>query len=102
MLSKIRQELAEWISPPKRVEIRENWQATAEERVGEHSDKPFDHYAQYYATIDGEHCGIAFDIYVADVDGHAEPRINLFEETERWHLYNEQENPNTQIELEGE
>jgi hypothetical protein len=82
--------------------VRQNWQATAEDRLGDHTDKPFDHYAQFYATIDGDHSPIGFDIYVADVEGQPEARLNVWDQTERWALYDPIENPKPQVRLEGE
>lgn len=103
MLRKLRQAIADFVAPTRRVEVHENWQATAEERLGDHTDKPFDHYAQYYATVDGEHCNIGFDIYVADVEGHPEARLNVWDTTGRWNMYHPEENPKPQIQfIEGE
>lgn len=99
MITELRKRIANIIRPKRRVEIHENWQASSKKRLGEHTDKAYDHYAQYYATVDGEHCNIGFDIYVADVDGRPEARINLWETTERWQMHKEYEKTWPQIRL---
>ena len=101
MLRNLRKRLAEWIKPAERVEIHQNWQATAEGRLGDHTDKPFDHYSQFYATVDGNPSNVGFDIYVADVEGRPEVRLNVWETTERWQMYSKHENPKPQIMFEG-
>ena len=90
-LTDLRERLAEWIRPKKRVSVDENWQESAEDRLG--SDFEFDHYAQYVVRVDGESCGIGFDVYVSDSDYGPEPYINVWDMTEQHREYDSDRHP---------
>lgn len=91
MFNNIRQRIANWIEPNKRIELHENWQSSANERLGDYTDKPYDHYAQYHVTVDEEYCNIMFDIYVADIEDipNSDAWINVHESTKMYNTYDE-------------